>query len=191
MTSKCSYLCEHQRRSFCFAAFSLQNQTLRSLYLMGTLGAGGSALSGHHLSLRSEPSQTKATHKRNLHFVKLAHTSKDAVKVPLLTSVYTWRVVQCILGTLTQTFYVVWITTFRQLLNANKTRNMSWCIAANNCFWLYFYCAKALTAVNEVHYINIASFNKTKHNHTGVWPLVSGPWLLWVMRELHNLELRG
>ncbi len=48
---------------------------------MGTLGAGGSALSGHHLSLRSEPSQTKATHKRNLHFVKLAHTSKDAVKV--------------------------------------------------------------------------------------------------------------
>lgn len=81
MTSKCSYLCEHQRQSFCFAAFTLQDQTLRSLYLMGTLDAGGSALSVHHLSLRSEPNRTKATHKRNLHFVKLAHTSKDTVKV--------------------------------------------------------------------------------------------------------------
>lgn len=81
MTSKCSRLCEHQRRWFCFAAFTLQDQTLRSLYLMRTLDAGGSSLSAHHLSLRAEPSQTKVTHKRNLHFVKLAHTSKDAVKV--------------------------------------------------------------------------------------------------------------
>lgn len=47
----------------------------------GTLDAGGSAVSGHHLSLCSELSQTKAPHKNNLHFAKLDHTSKAKVKV--------------------------------------------------------------------------------------------------------------
>lgn len=39
-----------------------------------------------------------------------------------------------------------------------------------HCNQLRFYCAKGLTVVNEVHYINIVSLYKTKHNHTGVCP---------------------